>query len=683
MSFPGGTCLAEFEIVELLGAGGMGEVYRARDTKLGRDVALKVLTAAVAADGHSLQRFGREARALAALSHPNIVAIYSVEEAQGVRFFTMELVAGTPLSALIPTGGLPLPRLLDISVPLADALSAAHEKGIVHRDLKPANVMLDAGGRVKVLDFGLAKTAVEGQPTAGTATQLETEAGVVLGTVPYMSPEQVSAYATDSRTDVFSFGVMLYEMVTGMRPFAGDSSPAVMSAILRDVPPLVTEQRPDVPAHLARIVRRCLEKSPGDRYQTMKDVARELTDLQKEIQSGSSRSLSAVASSAERHAFWIAVRPLKVPQGDQDLLAFAEGLAEDITGGLSRFPYLSVAARDAAQQTRYLLEGSVRKSGAAIRVSVQLVDAQSGTQMWAETYNRSLATADIFGVQDDVTDRVVATVADVHGILARSMMHAIRETPIERLTSSELLLRYWSYHYNPKPDEHGRLRPVMEAFAGREPNNAEVWAALANLYCHEHSHWFNPLPDSLTRARAAARRSLDLEPAGQSGWEVLATVCFFHRDREAFLAAADRAMSLNPRNTNTAAWMALLLGHMGENERSYAIIQRAMALNSHHPGWYHCIEFDCHYVAGRYDEAYMAIKKVNMPELVFPQLLLADVCGQLGRADEARSAVQAVYALEPAFADGAAFDEMTSRWFWGAALGSKYAEGFRKALAFL
>ncbi len=678
-----GTRLAQFEIVACLGSGGMGEVYRAHDTRLTRDVALKVLPAAVAADDHRLERFSHEARALAALTHPNIVAIYSVEDAEGVRFFTMELVDGAPLAELIPAAGLPLLRLFDIAIPVADALGAAHEKGIVHRDLKPANVMIDASGRVKVLDFGLAKAAMDGPASGATATQLVTEAGVVFGTVPYMAPEQISAHATDARTDVFSFGILLYEMATGARPFGGDSSPAVMSAILRDVPPSVTERRPDVPIHLARIVRRCLEKSPGDRYQTMNEVQRELRDLRKENESDASRRLSTGSHAGQRQSFWIAVRALKVPQGDPDLHAFGDGLGEDITAGLSRFPYLSVAARDAAQRTRYLLEGSIRKSAAVIRVSVQLVDAQHGTQMWAETYNRDLSSGDIFGVQDDVADRVVATVADVYGVLVRSMMHSIREVPIEHLTSADLLLRYWSYHHNPKREEHGRLREALTVIAAREPNNAEAWAALAYLYTHEYSHWFNPNPDPLTRARQAARKALDLEPAGQHGWEALAVVHFFDRDREAFLSAADRAMALNPRNTNTAAFLALLLGHMGETERSFAIVQRARMLNSHHPGWYHCVDFDRHYLAGNYEEAYQTIKKVNMPELVFPQILLADVCGQLGRADEARAAVRAVFALEPEFAREEVFDQMRRRWLWDADISGSYADGFRKAVAFL
>ena len=374
------------------------------------------------------------------------------------------------------------------------------------------------------------------------------------------------------------------------------------------------------------------------------------------------------------------MRPLKVAQNDADLQAFGDGLLEDLTAGLSRFSYLSVAARDAAQQTRYLLEGSIRKSGSMIRVSMQLVDAQSGTQMWAETYDRNLGSGDLFAIQDDVTDRVVATVADVYGVLVRSMMHSIREVPIERLSSLELLLRYWTYHQNPKAEEHARLRPALEAIAAKQPNNAEIWAALAWIYTNEHSHFFNEQPDPLLRARRVARKAIDLDPAGQPGWEALAVVLFFDRDREAFLSTADRAMAINPRNTNTMAFLALLLSHMGETERASALATRARQLNSHHPGWYHCVEHDCHHLAGDYEAAYVAVKKVNMPELVFPQLMLADVCGHLGRLEEGRAAVQAILALEPTFADPRVRHEVGKRWFWTEELGRRFQQGLDKVL---
>jgi len=263
MALTPGTKLGPYEIQSPLGAGGMGEVYRATDTKLGRDIALKVLPAEMAKDPERLARFGREAKALAQLDHPNIVTIHSVEECDDTHFLTMQLIDGLPLDRLIPQGGLPVEQIVEIASALADALAAAHEKGIVHRDLKPANVMVSTEGRVKVLDFGLAKDVGASDPANATLTSdHRTQAGMVMGTPAYMSPEQTSGHPLDHRTDIFSLGVVLHEMATGRRPFDGSSSAELVSAILRDTPQSVAEVRPDLPSDLARIVRRCLEKDP-------------------------------------------------------------------------------------------------------------------------------------------------------------------------------------------------------------------------------------------------------------------------------------------------------------------------------------------------------------------------------------------------------------------------------------
>ena len=280
MALASGTKLGPYEIQSHLGAGGMGEVYRATDTKLGRDVALKVLPTEMARDPERLTRFRREAKALAQLDHPNIVTIHTVEEFDGVHFLTMQLVAGLPLERLIPEGGMPVEQIVEIGRALGDALASAHEKGIVHRDLKPGNVMVSDDGRVRMLDFGLAKNLQAASPDAVTITaEGQTQAGVIMGTPAYMSPEQTTGRPLDHRTDIFSLGVMLHEMATGRRPFEGTSSAELISAILRDTPPAVTDIRPDLPDALGRIIRRCLEKDPRDRVQTARDVSNELRDL--------------------------------------------------------------------------------------------------------------------------------------------------------------------------------------------------------------------------------------------------------------------------------------------------------------------------------------------------------------------------------------------------------------------
>ncbi len=298
--------LGHYKIVERIGKGGMGEVYRARDTKLGRDVALKLLPDDSAKHPERVRRFEREARAVAALKHPNIVTIHSVEVIDDQHFITMELVEGKMLSELVPGRGFSLERFFEIAIPLADALSSAHTKGITHRDLKPSNIMLDQDGRVKVLDFGLAKLFAPSSDRSQEATatvvgdQGVTEEGAIFGTVSYMSPEQAGGKPLDHRTDIFSLGVVLYEMATGERPFQGDTPISTISSILRDSPRPVTQHKATLPRHLARVIGRCLEKSPDKRFQTARDVCNELEGLQKEVESGDIEAV--VSGTASREA---------------------------------------------------------------------------------------------------------------------------------------------------------------------------------------------------------------------------------------------------------------------------------------------------------------------------------------------------------------------------------------------
>src|SRR5688572_8707040 len=282
------TRLGPYEILEPLGAGGMGEVYRARDPRLKRDIAIKLLPADVAASPRRLARLEREATTVAGLNHPNIVVLHSIEEDAGTRFLTMELVEGQSLATLVAPGGLPLAQLLDLAIPLADALVAAHEKGIVHRDLKPANVMVTRDGRVKVLDFGLAKLT-QAEPDLETTHAMAepiSTAGEMVGTAPYMAPEQIRGAAVDARTDLYSFGVLLFELAAGTRPFAGSTLADLSSAILRDRPPSLTRLRSDLPADLERIIGRCLEKEPYERFQTALDLVHELRGLKRALDRG-------------------------------------------------------------------------------------------------------------------------------------------------------------------------------------------------------------------------------------------------------------------------------------------------------------------------------------------------------------------------------------------------------------
>jgi len=309
MAYSPGTRLGPYEILSLLGSGGMGDVYRARDPRLGRDVAVKVLPLSFADDADRLRRFELEARAAAGLNHPNIVTIYSVEKSDGVLFLTMEVVEGRPLSLVIPRGGMAIDELLTIAIPLVDAVAAAHEKGITHRDLKPANIMIGAsvhGGRVKVLDFGLAKLI--DSPIAAAAVTMpaspSTVEGRIVGTVAYMSPEQAAGKSVDSRSDLFSLGVILYEMATGEKPFKGDNSVSVLSSILKDTPASVTDLNRALPRELGRIVRRCLVKDPSRRYQTAADLRNELEELKQELDSGALATAVAAPRAANFSVPW-------------------------------------------------------------------------------------------------------------------------------------------------------------------------------------------------------------------------------------------------------------------------------------------------------------------------------------------------------------------------------------------
>ena len=294
-----GQTLGHYRVLQLLGKGGMGEVYLAEDSRLQRRVALKILSPALSGDPARRERFEREARAAAALNHPNIVTIHSVEDVDGVPFLTLELLDGRTLGELTPPDGLPVDRLLAYAIPLTDAVGAAHQRGITHRDLKPANVMVTSDGRLKVLDFGLAKLREEiaEAERPNIPTQELTGEGRILGTVAYMSPEQAEGRAVDSRTDVFALGVMLYEMATGARPFQGDTQMSVLSAILKDTPSPVSDIRRDLPRELGRIVRRCLAKDPEDRYQTAKDLRNDLRALRDDLASG---EIAALTSGTDR-----------------------------------------------------------------------------------------------------------------------------------------------------------------------------------------------------------------------------------------------------------------------------------------------------------------------------------------------------------------------------------------------
>ncbi len=435
----------------------------------------------------------------------------------------------------------------------------------------------------------------------------------------------------------------------------------------------------------AKALRKALEMRPSFARTVRQDIEKwynpELTEhvlegLRKagmEVPAAGAAAGQKISSASRAgEGFWVAVLPFKAASGDMELEVLADGLTEDITTGLSRFPYLQVIAHNSAMAykgrtgdirtlghelgARYVIEGSIRKRGRAIRVSAQLLDAATGTQLWAETYDREIGDreardADTFQIQDDLTDHIVTSVADGYGVLVRSMAAPTRGRKVEELSASELVLRHYAFMQQVNPQEHAVLRTGFERALEREPNHATAWACLSNLYQLEYFDRFNPREKPLERASEAAWRAVEIDPASQMGWKELAGVQFFCRDFTAFRETAERAMSLNPREGTTLAFMALMIAFSGDWERGMALTQRAIELNRHHPGWYHNVAFHHHYRKGEYEAALQAAKQINMPEFHWMHLMTAASCGMLGRHEEARKAIESLRKYNPTFCD--------------------------------
>jgi TolB-like protein len=561
--------------------------------------------------------------------------------------------------------------------------------------------MVTNDGRVKVLDFGLAKDvrgANLGDATLTSASQ--TQVGVVMGTPAYMSPEQTSGRPLDHRTDIFSLGVVLHEMTTGRRPFEGTSSAELVSAILRDTPPSVTDMRPDLPSDLARIIRRCLEKDPRHRVQTARDVSNEFRDMARltsrptQIYPATTRAVSSPDSGAARadEGFWVAVLPFKYTGTNVDISALGDGLTEDIVTGLSRFSYLRVIARGSTLRyanqaidlrsmgkelgARYVIEGSLRHAGTRLRIAVQLVDASSGAHLWAETYDRSFRPEEIFDLQDEIVPRIVSTVADTHGVLPHNMSEALRSKSPDQLSPYEALLRGFAHFLNVNAKEHAAARAGLERAVEQAPGHADCWAMLSMLYKEEYAHGFNLRPDPIGRAFAAARRAVEASPSDHLAHHALAAALFFRREFPAFRTAAQRAIALNPMDGFTLAYMGMLTAYTGDWEQGCALTEQARGLNPHHPGWYWFPSFFDAYRKKDYRGALDVALKIHMPGFWRANLALAATNGQIGERKAAGNALQELLAIRPDFAVIAR--EELGKW-WDAELVEHLIAGLRKA----
>ncbi|HEY2822850.1 MAG TPA: serine/threonine-protein kinase [Candidatus Acidoferrum sp.] len=678
----------------------MGEVYRAADTKLGRDVALKVLPAAVGRDAESLARFRREARAVAALNHPNIVTIYSVEEFDGVDFLTMELVEGKSLKALLQERTLTVGEIRKFGAELADAMAAAHEKRIIHRDLKPANVMITTEGRVKVLDFGLAKDMPSASGSEETITSIDlTQVGAVMGTPAYMSPEQVSGRMVDHRTDIFSLGTVMYEMASGRLPFEGGSVAAISAAILCDAPRPLSKERADLPAAIAECIHRCLEKNADNRFGSaaeLRDVLREegggAVRLSDTNQPGNDASQNDSAAARALEGFWVAVLPFHLSGTNADLAALGDGLSEEIVTGLSRFSYLKVIAGNSRVRSseeagdartagrhlgaQYVLDGSLRLAGSRLRIAVHLVECETGTHLWAETYDREFRAEEIFELQDQLVPRVVSTIADTYGVLPRTMGENLRTADPEKLTPYEAVLRSFAHFPRLSPEEHLASRAALERAVRQAPGYADGWAMLSMMIREEYLHGFNLRPDPLERAVIAAQRAVEIAPANHLAYHSLAATQFFRKERQAFRSSAEHALSLNRMDGFTIAYLGFLIAYAGDWERGCALVAQARELNPHHPGWYWFPSVFDAYNKKDFRGALDFLVKVNMPGFWRTNMALAAIYGKLGEVEKGRAAVKDLLAARADFAITARVE--LGKW-WEPELVEQLVDGLRKA----
>jgi serine/threonine protein kinase len=498
-----GRTISHYEILNPLGAGGMGAVYRARDLKLDRIVALKFLPPDLSRDPQGKQRFLNEARITSSLQHRNICVVYDVDETEeGQLFISMECLPGVTLKQHLETGPLAYPDAVNISGQVADGLSCAHSLGIVHRDLKPANIMIGPDGTVKILDFGLAKAH---------DTSLVTAAGGVLGTVAYMSPEQARGETVDARTDLWSLGVILYEMVTGVRPARSDYPQAIIYAIIneRHAPPRTF--RPDLPVSIEAVINRCLEKSPAARFPNVASFLEDLRHAGSESPAPRDAGVKAIA-----------VLPFSDIGPDKENTYFSDGLTEEIITKLSRLDTVKILSKSSVMQydragkstrqiaaelgVQYLLEGSVRQHGSALRITTQLVDANEDAYLWAETYNGTMD--EIFDIQEDVAGRVVKALkvrlspADKRTLKRR----ATRDTGAYQLY---LKGRYfWS-----KRTRESFLTAItyFEEAIAKDPKCAPAWAGIADCYLLLNDFADTPRKETYAKAEAAVRKALAID----------------------------------------------------------------------------------------------------------------------------------------------------------------------------
>jgi serine/threonine protein kinase len=531
-----GQVISHYKILNKLGSGGMGVVYEAEDTRLGRNVAVKFLPQEMGQDAQSLERFQREARAASALNHPNICTVHAIEQHDRQHFIVMERLEGQTLAQMIGRSPIEIEKLLTIAIQIGDALESAHAKGIVHRDIKPANIFVTERGQVKILDFGLAKMEGVRRSSVGIGADQDmqtvantnglglTQPGTTLGTVAYMSPEQARGQLADARTDLFSLGTVLYQMATGILPFQGDTSAVIYEAILNRDPAPVKEQNPAVPAELERIIDKALEKDRNLRYQTATDIKTDLTRLKRDLDSGHKRTADTTQSQSEskQSEKSIAVLYFENLSGVKEDEYFRDGITEDIITELSKIKGLSIFSRPTVlayrdkrvtpaqigQQLKatFVLAGSLRRAGNRLRINAQLVNTHTDFPLWSERYDREMK--DVFEVQDEIARNIAEALRIT---LSPQEQAALAAKPTENLQAYDLYLRGKNYARRMTQQDLGFALQMFENAVALDPNFALAYAAIANVCAQTHYNYGRD-PIWLKRAEAASQRAVILQP---------------------------------------------------------------------------------------------------------------------------------------------------------------------------
>lgn len=677
---PCGKTISHYEVVEQLGHGGMGVVFRARDVRLGRNVVLKFLPERLSCDAEALQRFQGEARAASALNHPNICTVHDIGEHEGRPFIVMELLEGTTLEQRIDGRSLNESELLEIAMHIADALDAAHAKGIIHRDVKPANVFITAGGQVKVLDFGLAKLAgrdLERHLPADLNTTMAddpvpivTANGFAVGTLPYMAPEQWRGETADARSDVYAVGVLLFEMATGERPFRGELAREVIDAVLHEPVEHPVRRNRSLSAALDQVIVRCLAKDPVERYASaselrdaLKDVALRRPELARRTVIAASTVVVLAAIIATTLPFWkngpasapvppirsLAVLPLANLSGDARQDYFADGMTEQLISELSAIRSIRVISRTSAMRYRRttksvpeiarelhvdgIVKGSLSRSGSRVRVTAQLIDGTSNVQVWADSFERDLR--DVLSLQSQVA-RAIA-----NEIRATISPEDAKQLSAYRPIDPQAFESYLRGHYFSSLWTMTNLQkaiPYYRDAIAREPSFALAWAGLADTYSlMDHANGVMPMKpeDAYRRATEAAEKALSLDPDCVDAHAVLGHV-LMHEGRYSEAGEhLERAVRLNPNSASARLWYGTLLLVEGRSE-GFAQNEKARELDPLSP-YVNIVTCTVAINGGNMDRAIeIARREIELaPQYTRMYVLLADACMYGGRLREA------------------------------------------------